>query len=66
MGERIAVIGSNSFSGAHFVDYVLQEGLEVIGISRSPELNPVFLPYKNRQNQTFRFFFNLSMISADL
>ena len=56
MGKRIAVIGSNSFSGAHFVDYVLREGLEVVGMSRSSEPNPVFLPYKKQQNPAFRFY----------
>ncbi len=56
MKEKIVVIGSNSFSGAHFVDYVLGKEAEVIGISRSRELNSVFLPYKSRQNATFQFF----------
>jgi len=46
MLEKIIVIGSNSFSGASFVPFALDEGFEVIGISRSAELNPVFLPYK--------------------
>jgi dTDP-glucose 4,6-dehydratase len=55
MTEKIVVIGSNSFSGANFVDYVLEKGAEVVGISRSPEPNPVFLPYKNRKNLPFRF-----------
>lgn len=52
----MVVIGSNSFSGAHFVDFVLQEGLGVIGISRSPEPHEVFLPYKKRSNSQFRFY----------
>ncbi len=56
MNEKIVVIGSNSFSGASFVDYVLGEGLETIGISRSPEPNPVFLPYRQRQSAPFRFY----------
>ena len=43
--ERIVVIGSNSFSGAHFVQHCLQEGAEVMAVSRSAELNSVFLPY---------------------
>ncbi|MGE9295657.1 MAG: hypothetical protein ACQKBV_05160, partial [Puniceicoccales bacterium] len=30
-------IGSNSFSGAHFVDYCLEQGMEVAGVSRSEE-----------------------------
>lgn len=55
MNARFVVIGSNSFSGAYFVDYLLQEGLDVIGISRSPEPDPVFLPYKKRKKSSFRF-----------
>jgi dTDP-glucose 4,6-dehydratase len=43
--ERIAVIGANSFSGGHFVGHCLQEGVEVVAISRSPEIDKVFLPY---------------------
>lgn len=44
--KTCVVIGSNSFSGASFVDYLLQKGYEVIGCSRSPEPPPPFLPYK--------------------
>ena len=54
--EKIIVIGSNSFSGAQFVDYVLEQGLEVIAISRSPEPHSVFLPYKKRDAAPVRFF----------
>jgi dTDP-glucose 4,6-dehydratase len=46
MSEKIIVIGSNSFSGASFVPSAIDAGFEVIGISRSEEPNPVFLPYK--------------------
>lgn len=46
MSEKIVVIGSNSFSGSHFVDFVLSKGIEAIGISRSAEPHNVFLPYK--------------------
>ena len=53
--ERIVIIGSNSFSGSQFVDYCLVHGLEVVGISRSVEPNPVFLPYKKRKNTPFQF-----------
>ncbi len=44
--EKIAVIGSNSFSGASFVAYCLSLGMEILGISRSCEPADVFLPYK--------------------
>lgn len=42
----VAVIGSNSFSGSHYVARLLRSGYRVIGISRSPEPDPVFLPYR--------------------
>ena len=45
MSDRIAVIGSNSFSGSHFVARLLREGHEVLGISRSPEISHVFRAY---------------------
>lgn len=53
---RILVVGSNSFSGASFVDYLLDEGFEVIGTSRSPEPNRAFLPYRwHGRDDAFRF-----------
>jgi len=56
MDEKVIVIGSNSFSGASFVDYLIGEGIETIGISRSPEPHPVFLPHKKRNTSLFQFF----------
>ncbi|MEE9910685.1 MAG: GDP-mannose 4,6-dehydratase [Deltaproteobacteria bacterium] len=56
MTEKAIVIGSNSFSGANFVDCLLGEGIETIGISRSPEPHPLFLPYRKRNSSLFRFF----------
>ena len=40
------VIGSNSFSGSHFVVEALRAGHQVCGVSRSKEPDPVFLPYR--------------------
>lgn len=54
---KIAVIGSNSFSGASFVDYALGRGCEVLGISRSEEPHRCFLPYRwSGKDSAFRFF----------
>jgi dTDP-glucose 4,6-dehydratase len=55
--EKIIVIGSNSFSGASFVNYVLNENPQatVIGISRSVENNDIFLPYKKNNSGRFTF-----------
>ena len=56
--STVLVLGSNSFSGASFVRHLLQQGLDVIGASRSPEAAEVFLPYKwlpKSQQARFRF-----------
>lgn len=42
----ILVIGSNSYTGATFVAHALARGHEVVGVSRSEELHPAFLPYR--------------------
>ncbi|HWB59078.1 MAG TPA: GDP-mannose 4,6-dehydratase [Chthoniobacteraceae bacterium] len=54
--EKIAVLGSNSFSGSHFVAYALSHGLDVLGISRSAEPIKEFLPYQWAKHEgAFRF-----------
>lgn len=45
MNARIAVIGSNSFSGASFIAHALQQGHELLGLSRSTQPADCFLPY---------------------
>ena len=50
------VIGSNSFSGASFVGYLLSLGYKVLGVSRSKQPNNVFLPYQwIEENKNFNF-----------
>lgn len=44
--SKVFVIGSNSFSGASFVDALTKLGHDVTGTSRSPEPHPAFTPYK--------------------
>jgi dTDP-glucose 4,6-dehydratase len=54
--RKTVVIGSNSFSGADFIDLLLEDDhAEVIGVSRSPEKSPLFLPYRSRKRVNFRF-----------
>lgn len=43
---RIAIIGSNSFSGASFAQHCLAAGHDVLGLSRSAEPADCFLPYR--------------------
>jgi len=67
MSEKIFVIGSNSFSGASFIDYALGCGATVAGVSRSPESVAVFLPYKwkNRRADLGRFRFEQLDLNRD-
>ena len=54
--KKILVIGSNSFSGSHYVNYLLDKNFTVYGISRSKEPNKIFLPYKNnKKKKKFKF-----------
>lgn len=54
--QRVAVIGSNSFSGSDFIDLLLQSpDRQVLGISRSPEKRQLFLPYKRWNDGRYRF-----------
>lgn len=56
MAEKVLVVGSNSFSGASFAAWLLDQGHEVIGVSRSPEPHRVFLPYRwTGTDRRFRF-----------
>ena len=50
------IIGSNSFSGSNFINFLLDNDFEVIGISRSSEYNKLFLKYKSNKNlKNFKF-----------
>jgi dTDP-glucose 4,6-dehydratase len=53
---RIAVLGSNSFSGSDFIDYLLDLGTyDVLALSRAPEKPAVFLPYLRHGHGRVRF-----------
>lgn len=53
---KIAVIGSNCFTGSHIVDAFIRTGRDhVIGVSRSDEPSALYLPYKTRQAANFSF-----------
>lgn len=52
---KALIIGCNSFSGSHFVDFLLKKNYNILGISRS-KADKIFLPYKNNQNiKNFNF-----------
>lgn len=57
MKEKVLIIGSNSFSGSNFVDFLITKGYRVIGVSRSREINKIFLKYKYNKNlKNFKFY----------
>lgn len=53
--DTILIVGSNSFSGATFADFALQQGARVIGTSRSQQPIDALLPYKWHDHANFQF-----------
>jgi len=54
---KVAIIGSNSFSGSTFVKYLINKKIKVFGFSRSNEANKLFTPYKLIKNYKNFFIF---------
>jgi dTDP-glucose 4,6-dehydratase len=54
--KKIAIIGSNSFSGASFAKHMANEHYDVMCLSRSDEPIDALLPYKWGNAQDCRFF----------
>ena len=66
MIKKILVIGCNAFTAGHFINYVLENsGAEVVGISRSPEYDPVFLPFLYKKQRPRRYTFYQIDINQD-
>jgi dTDP-glucose 4,6-dehydratase len=54
--QRYLILGSNSFSGATFCDFLAEKGHDVLATSRSPEPHDALLPYKwAKRNGKVRF-----------
>lgn len=66
MSEKFIVIGSNSFSGASFVSFLLEKGHQIIGVSRSQEPDDVLLPYKWHKEAKNKFHFEKVDLNHDL
>jgi dTDP-glucose 4,6-dehydratase len=57
MKKKFLVLGSNSFSGSNFINFLLQKNCSVVGISRSNEYKRIYLPYKGSINlRSFKFY----------
>lgn len=66
MNTKFLVVGSNSFSGASFVDFLLKKGNTVIGTSRSAEPHAAFLPYRWQEGVADQFSFHQLDLNHDL
>ena len=65
--QKILVIGSNSFTGSHFVAEALKEGHPVWGVSRSKEPNRIFLPYRwPKKNSSYSTTENYKFTRIDI
>lgn len=65
--KRVLILGSNSFTGSHLVQHLLEKTeAEIIGVSRSPEYDPVFLPYLYQKAAPARFKFYQFDLNKDL
>ena len=60
--KKIIVLGSNSFAGSCYVDYLLNKNYKIYGFSRSLEPSKLLLKYKyNKKIKNFKFIkFNIN------
>ncbi len=60
--KKIIVLGSNSFAGSCYVDYLLNKNYQIYGFSRSNEPSKLLLKYKfNKNIKNFKFIkFNIN------
>ena len=60
--KKIIVLGSNSFAGSCYIDYLLNKNYQIYGFSRSDEPSKLLLKYKfNKNIKNFKFIkFNIN------
>lgn len=63
--SKVLVIGSNSFSGASFCAWLMDQGVDVVGVSRSAPPADVMLPYR-WGSKPGRFAFHTIDLNHDL
>ena len=66
MKKKFLIIGSNSFTGSHFVDFCLKKSHKITGISRSSELQDFYLAYKKNPKLRKNFVFFKLDLNRDL
>lgn len=48
--KKVLIIGSNSFAGSDFIDFLLEKNFRVYGVSRRNEIDRQYLKYKKNKN----------------
>jgi len=59
--KKILIIGSNSFAGSDFIDFILNKNFKVFGVSRSKEIDKEHLRYKNNKNLKNFYFYKIDL-----
>lgn len=54
--ERIAVLGSNCFTGAHFIKACRMYGASVIGLNRTREPHSIMMPHRSVLTGEYQFY----------
>ena len=62
--KKIIVLGSNSFAGSCYVDYLLNKNYKIYGFSRSLEPSKLLLKYKYNKKIDVKFSIFLSALVA--
>ena len=58
---KFMILGSNSFAGSSYIDFLLNAGYEVIALSRSDEKPKISLAYGNNTNLHNLKFFKMDL-----
>ena len=59
--SKYLILGSNSFAGAAFVNYCVDQKNEVVGVNRSKESSALFLPILDNLNKEKYTFYLLDL-----
>ena len=60
--KKIIILGSNSFTGSHFINHLLKNyNCEIVTISRSVEYDPIFLPFLYKKEKPDYTFYQLDV-----
>ena len=64
--KKFLVIGSNSFTGSHFIDFLIKKDYECLGVSRSKEKPEEFLSYKWNKDYKKKFRYKKIDLNKDI